>query len=67
MHPEGQQQEGCRGCKFSKAMVPNSPLPLVMPGGESDMAREVGGDIREGELVLARFSSPVAQWGKDTR
>ena len=46
-------------------MVPNSPLPSVVPGGESDVERAGGGDIREGELVFARFSSPAAQWGKN--
>lgn len=49
----------------SNAMVLNSPLPSVVPGGESDVECAGGGDIREGELLFARFSSPAAQWGKD--
>lgn len=50
--------------KSSNAAVPNSPLPSVMPGGESDVERAGRGDVGEGELVSARFSSPAAQWGK---
>lgn len=48
----------------SNAMVLNSPLPSVVPGGESDVERAGGSDIRKGKLVFARFLFPAAQWGK---
>jgi len=49
----------------SNAAVPNSLLPSVVPGGEGDMEHAGGGDTEEGELAVARFSSPAAQWGKN--
>lgn len=50
--------------KSSNAPVPDSPLPSVVPGGESDVERAGGGDVTEAELAFARFSSPAAQWEK---
>lgn len=51
--------------KSGNAVVPNSPLPSAVPGGESDVERAGGGDSEEAELAVARFLSPAAQWGKD--
>lgn len=73
MQPEGWRahQEGCGDAssaetgESSSTTVPNSPLPSAVPGGESDVERAGGGDTEGGELAVARFLSPAAQWGKD--